>query len=213
MPFRHETTGKLVSPGLFIVPSSFLQENIREVIIEDQANAFAWFNVSWYPRFKHNLTIFDPKLIFLGQPVNFNTRAIHIYGKKTEDQKSNTTDQKASQIIEIITGKEQLGDTRASDYSNILVAQNYTEAIASMFDPAFPRQRLLKGFPTKQPKIVISGENVTYEEGGKFSQSPNLTLFSKILETETILIEDKPIARSKILLDITLNIPRTQLQF
>jgi len=214
VPFWDFNLDRIIQPGLFIVPISFIQENIRDVIVQNQERIFAYFNFSWASFFGHTLTRFDEKVIVVGNAETINTKSIRIYpAKKQEQQFSNHTQQPLSQLIEVITGNEQLTSTKASRYSVITANQNYTEAIASIFSPAFPRERLLKDFPVEQPLPVIDGSNITYEINGKKAQQPTLTLFTRIIESETISVDNKILARGQILLDIKVNVPTTQLSF
>lgn len=210
------TQDRFVQPANFTIPTSFIQQNLRDVIIENHSRAFAYFNASWSSTFSHELTPFNDRQIIIGEPESFNIRNIHIYSSKTEEQASNTNSQKYSQTIEIITAKEQLLDDRASEYSIRLVAQNYADAIASIFCiNGMPRTRLMKGFPAKQPLPNIDAQgNINYNINGKFTNIPIPTLSTRSIRTDIFLTEKSgSIARSFILLDINISIAKTQQDF
>jgi len=211
-----QKTDRFVQPANFTIPTSFIQQNIRDVIIENHARAFAYFNATWTSTFSHELTPFEDRQIIIGEPDSFNIRNVHIYSTKTEEQASNTNTQKYNQVIEIITGKEQLLNERAGEYPIRLVAQNYADAIASIFCiNGMPRTRLMKGFPAKQLLPVVDSQgNITYTSEGKFTNMPIPTLSTRGNRTDIFLPEKGgSIARSFILLDITIPIAKTQQDF
>lgn len=200
--FWDPTTNKFVSPSTFIIPTSFIQKEIRDIISENHERAFDWFNRAWSSYFGHSLTKFDDKIIFVGEPENINTRAIHVYSQKTQEPKDNRTEQIEQLTIEILTGKEQLAGNRASVWAMRTVAQNYRDATVSIFS-CLPITRLIENIPTKQPKPVADEQGeIAYQTGDRHVASINPTLIVRVIKTDILPVDQNLVARSQIQIDI-----------